>query len=571
MSRCGHRVALLALMLSVIAQTAFAASIRLRVDRNPVALNESFQMVFEADGSVDGDPDFAPLEQNFDILSTSQSSRISIINGKSTSTKTWTLTALARNTGRLEVPAIKFGADQSPPGLIEVTAAAATRPGPQAAESNEVFLEVEAQPLQPYVQQQIVYKVRLFRAAPTSNASLSDPQVEQGNAIIERIGEDASYETRVNGRPYQVVERRYAIFPQSSGPLKIDALTFRGQSGLSPFSMLDPFGRQPQMIVRQSAPVELEVRAKPEGQDLALWLPASSLTLTQSWSNDGPEFRVGVPITRTMTLSAEGLTASQLPELPAWVPGTFKSYPDQPQLTDGKSAEGLAGTRVEKVAIIPNQPGEFELPAIRIPWWNTMSDQLEVAEVPAQRIVVLPAVDAQALVPAPSVPVAGSDSASGDIIAPTTAVATGAQSGSRLWQWISAGLAMLWIATLVAWWYSRRPPPAQIDPAAQNARKLRRELEQACGRNNAAVAKESLLRWAQLRWPRNTPRNLGDVAARAGSGLAECLRILDANLYGRQSDAWNGAALWQAFVSEEKTPQPRHEEADSQLEPLHKI
>ena len=288
---CRIGPALTALVLLLFAHSLWAAQISMRSDRNPVSLSESFQVVFEADAGVDDEPDFSPLERDFQIISTSQSSSISIINGKASSTKTWNLTVLARRTGRLEIPAIAFGRDRSQPGAVDVTLGAAPPPGKQAVESGEVFLEVEAQPLQPYVQQQIVYKVRLFRAFPTANATLSEPEVEQGDAIKERIGEDALYDTRVNGRPYQVVERRYAVYPQSSGVLKIGPLTFRGQTGLSPFSMLDPFGRRPEMIVRQSAPVELEVRPKPEGQDMNTWLPARSLTLAQSWSGDPPTFR----------------------------------------------------------------------------------------------------------------------------------------------------------------------------------------------------------------------------------------------------------------------------------------
>lgn len=561
-------------MLLLFARVLFAADISVRTDRNPAGLSESFQIIFEAEGGVDDEPDFSPLERDFQVISTSQSSRLSIINGKSSSTKTWTLTVLARRTGRLEIPAIAFGSERSPAGNVEITLAA-TAPGRRPAESNEVFLEVEAQPLQPYVQQQIIYKVRLFRAFPTANASLSEPQAEQGDAIIERIGEDALYDTRVNGRPYQVVERRYAIFPQSSGMLKIGPLTFRGHAGGNAFSMIDPFARRPETLVRQSAPVELEIQSKPDGHDGQLWLPARSLTLTESWSGNPPEFRVGEPITRTLTLIADGLTASQLPELPPWVPQAFKSYPDQPALSDGKSADGMVGTRVEKVAIIPSTPGEFQLPEIRIPWWNTARDQLEFAQLAAQRIVVLPAAATDGAAPTPASPGAGADQAAAQTAAPpeleTPPAGGPAASGPNSWQWVSAALALLWVATVLAWRKSRRRAPAQIDLRAQRLGQVCRELERACGRNDAAAAKESLLRWGQIRWPRDTPRSIGEIAGRSGADLAACLRQLDAHLYGRGGRDWSGASLWQAFVAEGKAGQLQPEDGGSELEPLNRI
>ena len=45
-----------------------------------------------------------------------------------------------------------------------------------------------------------------------------------------------------------------------------------------------------------------------------------------------------------------------------------------------KAIEKNAATRQEKVAIIPNRPGEYVLPEMKIPWWNTSTDKLEIEE-----------------------------------------------------------------------------------------------------------------------------------------------------------------------------------------------
>lgn len=568
-----HRHVLVAgAWLLLCAPLLWAADITMRTDRDTVGLSESFQVMFESSGRVDADPDFAPLERDFQVISTSQSSRLSIVNGKTSSTKTWTLTLLARRTGRLDIPSIAFGRDRSPAGHVEVTLNA-TAPGPSDdAESNEVYLEVEARPLEPYVQQQILYKARLFRAYPTANASLSEPKVEAGNAIIERIGEDSVYETRVNGRPYQVVERRYAVYPQTSGVLKIGPLMFRARSG-GPFNIFDPLGSRAESIVRQSAPVELKVRAKPDVAAGGTWLPARDLLLTSTWSREPPEFRVGTPITRTVKITAAGLTASQLPELPAPAPAGFKIYPDQPELVDDRTADGVTGTRVEKVAVIPSRPGSYELPAIRVPWWNTKTDRLEHAELPAQRIVVLPAEGGSGMagsgteVPAPEASIRqGPDTGGLADGAPGPAVTV-----DRRWQWISLALAMSWLGTLAAWWWSRRPRHAVAHPGAAHIAAARGDVERACGRNDAAAAKDALLVWATLRWPEAPPRNLGDMAMRCGDELAARLRELDAALYGPAAGAWIGAPLRQAFRAGGSGIAAANPGSAGELQPLHRI
>jgi hypothetical protein len=560
---------ILAVLPLVAARGAAGADITMRIDRDPVSLSDSFQIEFEARGAVDDEPDFHPLERDFQIVGTSQSSRLNIINGRTSSSKTWTVTVLARRTGKLPIPSIAFGRDRSPASNVNVTQGPSA-PSRATAETNEVFLEVEAAPLTPYVQQQIVYTVRLFRAFPTANATLSEPEVEQGNAVIERVGEDVTFDTRVNGRPYQVVERRYAIYPQASGALKIGPLTFRGQTGSGPFSIFDPFGRRAETIVRQSAPVDLEVRARPEGVP-GQWLPARSVTLQESWSADATKLRAGDPVTRTLTLHAEGLTSSQLPVLPAWVPDGFKSYPDQPELADDKSAQGITATRVEKVAIIPARPGAYELPAIRIPWWNTKADRLEYAELPARRVTVLPAPGSAVQSTAPT-PAAARDTAQPS---PETGVPHGPGAGGAspvLWQWISAALGLLWLITLAAWFrQSRRAMPRTDHAQERRAGEQRRGLKAACSRNDPRCARDSLLALGRLRWPADPPRSIGDLARRSDTELARCLGGLDAHLYGRSPGEWNGADLWRAYAAAEEAVPAGGNDPGSELEPLHRI
>ena len=59
-----------------------AATISVKTDRDPVLQNESFMILFESEGSLDDDPDFAPLEQDFQILSRQNSTNMSIMNGR---------------------------------------------------------------------------------------------------------------------------------------------------------------------------------------------------------------------------------------------------------------------------------------------------------------------------------------------------------------------------------------------------------------------------------------------------------------------------------------------------------
>ena len=555
------------LLILLLPTPLLAAEISVRVDPDPVPVDQSFQITFEAEGDVDDAPDFAPLQGNFQVLSSSQSRNVTFRNGKSSSTRTWTLTVLARRQGTLTIPPIEFGSDLSPADSVTVTAAGTA---PQAArQSGEIFLEVEAKPLSAYVQSQIIYTVRLFLGIQPGNASLSDPVVEEGKAVIERLGEDRQYETRVMGQRFEVIERNYAIYPQSSGPLTIGPLRFQGQlGGRSVFSLLDPFGPQPRPIARQSAPVTLGIKPIPAGFAGRHWLPARKLVLSEQWSADPFVFHAGEPITRTLTITAEGQTSSQLPELSPPVPGEFRAYPDQPVLADDKAEKDVIGTRQEKIALIPQQPGEYELPEVTLPWWNTETDRMEVARLAARRVKVLPAADAVTAAPAAAPAAEVQPAQSRPIVTRDAAW----YSRPATWQIIALLLAAGWILTLLLWRRSRKAlagnPAAAYAPGRAEAV---RRLKQACSENDPALAKNAALLWAKLEWPGQPPANLADLALRCPPQLAAGFEALNAALYGRAGRNWNGAELWRAFEGWRPVRPGKQAPPQDGLEPLFRL
>lgn len=562
---------------------SFAANIVVMTDRDPVPLHESFEMIFEADGSVDDDPDFSPLNKDFQVLSTGVSSNMSIVNGHISTTKQWRLSVMARRAGQLSIPAIAFGRDRSRPSSITVNASGSGGGLRGKTSNREVFLEVEAKPDRPYVQSQVIYKIRLYRAVATSNAVLSDPKVSGARAVIERIGDDLTYDTRRLNKRFNVVERTFAVYPQTSGRISIDPVIFQAEttSGMSSF-FSNPFGPQPKSIVIQSDPVILNVKSIPADFNGNQWLPAKGLELKQEWSQARPQFKVGEPITRTLTIHARGLMASQLPELPQWSTSDFKQYPDQPVLTDDKTRFGITGTRVEKTALIPTRGGEFIIPGIRIPWWNTDENKMEYAEIPAQKIIVPQARSSSArsgpsMSPVPTVAPAGT----GGKERPEQAVPklnTGAPVSesqaqvSERWQWISLGLFIVWLVTLILWGLSgRRGKPGTQVNNAESLRKQVQHLKDACRAHDTRRARDSLLQWARQSLPDSRILSISDVARFSGTELARQIRVLNDALYSQRQEQWNGDPLWQAFTEEQRQRKQRRDEKASNLEPLFRI
>jgi len=534
---------------------AYAVEIQASVDRNPVNLNESFQITFTASEQPDGSPDFTPLQENFDILNQQRSSNVSWVNGKSSRDERWIVTAMAKRTGEFIIPPVFFGADSSTPLKITIT------DKPQSTEKNdEIFLDVQAAPEKPYVQSQVLYTLRIYFRVQISQSRLSDLEIK--DALVEQLGEDTTYRTQINGVEYGVLERKYAIFPQQSGLFTIAPLTLTTEvvSGRQPrFNGF--FNRQISETRRVSSnAVTLNVSAVPQGFTGSNWLSAESLRLSETWSDDSLQSRVGEPLTRTLKLVAKGTSVGQLPELGGKVAiDGLKSYPDQPALNEEKQNDGLVAIREEKIAYIPSQAGDYTLPEVSIAWFNTKTQKTEIARLPAVTLHTLPA--------AGTMPAQATTKIEGEAVSPVAATVHEVDAG--FWPWLAGFLGLGWLIHVIWLYRTKRPDAIKTKPETNNAvLPVERRLKKACKEKNAQLAREALLHWGSSRF---NVHNLTALAAECQEPLATELRTLNQQLYADGSGAWDGEQLWKAYSSQNKALKPSQTSDSSALEPLFKL
>ncbi len=542
---CRSLLFLLSLICLFLGTKTWAAEIRVTPDREEIRVDESFNLVFHADGSVDGEPNFRFLQNDFEILQQSESSSMQIINGTLSKKKEWTVTLMPKSAGTFVIPPVAFGNDRSPVLALKVAPAKT----PQATEdAAPIFIEVSAKPQTAYVQSQVIYTIRLFRAQTLSNASLSEPKLSDADAVIERLADDRQFEEIRDGQRYLVLERRYAILPQQSGQLTVSPIQFEGQVR-GRFQSRTFFNQGGGIRRLRSKRLTLNILPVPQDKIRGRWLPAQALRIQEQWpdiENEFEGFKAGEPVTRILTLRADGLTAAQLPEIKMNLPEGFKSYPDQAELKDQKKLSGLVGIRRETVAIIPTVPGAYVLPAIEIPWWNIKEARMEVARLPERHISVAPALKSDQPVFPPQKETAPIP------VAPVHRGEDQTQKPAGFWSWLSLILGLGWALTLIAWWGSRQKPSIAAEAGDGQNRKpdlrpVKKQLKKACLQNEAQAAKEALLTWARLRWP-GRPASLGEIGKRVPSELAEEIGRLNAVLYRPGQDPWQGGQmLWEAF------------------------
>jgi BatD DUF11 like domain len=497
------------------------------VDRATVRINESFTLVLRADGAVRGEPEVAALAAQFDILNTTSSRRIGIVNARATEVNEWQYQLMPKAAGDFTIPSLRIGDRQSNSISVQVLALDTS-----AAAAADIFMELTAEPEVVYAQSQVLFTLRLYVGVSIGRATLTAPETTGVEAIVEKLGEDGQYQTTRGGRNFFVRERRYAVFPQQAGALTIGPVTFE--------AMVIPDRGFSRVQRFRSDVLELTVQpavAPPPALAGAAWLPAREVALAEQWSEPDGELAVGIPRTRTIVIEGLGLLETQLPDIPLESQPGVRQYADQPELAREVTAEGLKSRRSVSYAVIAQTPGELTLAGVRLPWWNVTAQRWEVAELPPRPLRVSPSIDAAAALPAAVEQAA---------VAPDP-VAARARS---YWPWISGALAAVWLATVALWWRTRqrepRSPataPAPKPDAKPALRKILRDLGSACAVNDSAAARNALLRYAEARFTPSPPRSLGALAALLPQSVAHEVLALEAHIYGAAAGAWRGDGL----------------------------
>ena len=367
-----------------LGQQLLAQEIEVTVDRTELARGETLTYTIRVFDQRQGmQLDLTPLTENFDVLGTRTSSQIRSVNGAVESWTDYIVTLFPLTEGELEIPSLTINNNSTDPVTISVV-----NQGPRSNQSSEeLFLEVEVNKDSVYVQEQLLFTVRLYY---TING-IRNPQfteLEMPDTVIQLIGSPNQYERLIDGVRYGVYEKRYVIFPQRSGPLEIPDILFRGEvtDGSSNFVFRNLNTRRVTAFIDG---LTIDIKERPvDAQSSDFWLPVTSLTLEQSFDTDISNLQVGDSIVRTITMVAEGLDGAVLPPFSDGDIEGANVYPDPAEI-DRTFVEGeIVGTRVEKTTIVATQDGMIEIPEIAVPWWNVDTDQPEVTVVPATRIDV---------------------------------------------------------------------------------------------------------------------------------------------------------------------------------------
>ena len=509
-----------------------ASQISATIDKNPVVVNESFILKITVDDDVDTNAlDTSALLKDFVVGRTSVNSQTSMVNFKTTRTTTWNTLLISKKAGDFTIPPLRIEGIQSKAIQVKVLA----EKDPRADQQKDLFITSEVSTREVYVQQQLTLTVKLHFSTELKRGSLTEPTLE--GASITQIGKDKEEDTIINGRRYRVIERTYAISPKNSGEFVLKSPVFSGEILLPSTRRNNMFSfseTKPVSVIGDEIP--LVVRPIPDTFQ-GTWLPSDLLAIHQDWQPDVTTFKVGEPITRSITLTAAGLSEEQLPILEMTVPKGLKVYPDQAQLHTGMTSGRLVSQKVRNFAIVASKAGEYQLPEINIPWWNTVTNRYQIATISAQTITVLPnsEMEKESEISIPH--------QNKEVIPAQTVIVTEAS-------WLQWLFLALWLITSLAWFISTKltkPSLANLPKTETKNSNVYLSLLAACKKNQGLEVLALISPWI------NTLQSKAGkvITTTLDDGLLDInnskfqneIQLLQQSYYGKEQKNWQGENL----------------------------
>ncbi len=429
--------------------------IQATVSENKIFIGEQFNLRVEVSGSSMRDVSLPviPDINGIGLLSQtpSRSSSISIVNGRTTTSTTYSFALIARETGNFTIPPVTIEVDgeqyQTESIQIEVIEKG------QLSEDGrrqlpDIFLEVEVDDENPVPGQQIVASIQLYFKQGIEVTSFQPNAGWRTDGFwkeeLENIRQPQAESVILEGVRYRTATLiRYALFPTRSGELTLSEFPLnvgiRTQTARN-----DPFGSffgsagSSRRVTLESEPLTVDVRNIPPPPNGLSINAVGDMTVERTLM-DG-EVTVGETLELTTRVNGEGnIPLVRMPEYN--FPENLEQYTPQESSNIERRGLNISGEKVFTELLAPRAPGEYEIPAERIAIFDPTTSNYEYVDLPALPYTVQPGGDAQNAV-----------ASNGVQIQPVTGLAVWDHSTSesvftRYWFWL---LLILPFAALIA-------------------------------------------------------------------------------------------------------------------------
>ena len=269
MKKIGILISLILLSVSM----SFAA-VSASINRTNIENGETIDLILHLE-DFNTQPNLNILDKDFTVYNTSTSSKVSSVNGKSTAQYEMIVTIMPNKTGKLIIPAIKVGNEYTKPIDIEVEKALSND---EEDNYQDMFAISTVATDSSYINVPVLYTLKLYYSTPILELQPKPFKIDKSE--IRPINYRLTYQQRINGNLYDVVEESFLIVPHTTGKVTIPPMVLQAtvSNGFGQLGVNTKFVSTKGHI--------LDIKPIPKDISIKDWFPSSDVNMVDSWSDD---------------------------------------------------------------------------------------------------------------------------------------------------------------------------------------------------------------------------------------------------------------------------------------------
>ncbi len=386
-------------------------SLEATVSENRIFVGEQFNLNVEVTGSSMRDVSLPTLPQipGVRVLSStpSRSTSISIINGRTTTSTTYSFSLIARDTGTHTIPPISIQID----GETETTNSIQIEiieKGNLSTDGSrqlpDIFLEVQLDDENPVTGQQIVASVVLYFKQGIEITSFQPTAGWRTDGFwkeeLENIRQPEAESVILNGVRYRTATLlRYALFPSRSGTLTLAeypmSVGVRSRPARNdPFGSFFGGGLNQRRVSLESEAIELNVQQLPRATEGAVTFNAvGDLSVERRLNRN----EVGTGETVELVTTIRGTGNIPLIRRPEYnLPDGLDLYTPQENSNVERRGSNIRGEKTFTELLVPRSPGRYSIPEQQVAIFNAESNRYRYISLPAVTFTANPVAGAVA-------------------------------------------------------------------------------------------------------------------------------------------------------------------------------
>ena len=256
----------------------------------------------------------------------------------------------------------------------------------------KVFLKADVDPPDPFVGQQTTYTLYLYTQADISAINPEELPDFRGFWVrdIPQPAQLTPEMVEIDGERYgRVILLRRALFPIRAGEQSVETSRAHIAMRVPEAGFFGSLLSRTRDVRRTSNDLKIQVRdlpAAPEDFKGAI----GSMELTAELKP--LQLEVGGAATLTLTLQGKGnLQGLTEPEISA--PAGVRVFPPQQSSNETLSGTDVLGERSWSYVLVPDEVGQFEIPVVRVPYFDPGTGEFAVASTDMMSLQVTPAAE----------------------------------------------------------------------------------------------------------------------------------------------------------------------------------